>query len=133
METNQIESKIPDLAEISASKIDEWANEKGSEYARSIKTNQIRNVFSHINLIKTKFRNNNNAYNDEIETSLVLLKPKLAYAAGRQNQIKPFQRFMFEIIDSVVRSKHPEKAIENFFYLVEAIVAYHKFYGGKES
>lgn len=122
-----------DLAEVSAAKINEVANEYGKNFAQKIKTNQIRNIFSHINSIKTKFRNKGNIYSDEIETSLILLKPKLAYAAGRQEKVSEFQKFMFEIIDTVVNSKERKKAIENFFDLVEAIVAYHKFYGGRDS
>jgi CRISPR type III-A-associated protein Csm2 len=39
---------------------------------------------------------------------------------------------MFEVIDKVYKSNNKEKAYENFFEFVEAIVAYHKYYGGKD-
>ncbi|MGB9772258.1 MAG: type III-A CRISPR-associated protein Csm2 [Candidatus Kapaibacteriota bacterium] len=129
METNS----VLDLAEKTAQWIDETAKNKGENYAKNIRTNQIRNVFSHINRIRTKFRNKGK-FDEEIEADLILLKPKLAYAAGRQKQIREFQKFMFDIIDAVVNSKGDKnKAIENFFALIEAIVAYHKFNGGKDN
>lgn len=120
---------MEDLANVKGLQINEIANEKGREF-KSIHTNQLRNVFSAVNGIKTKFINRKSL--EEIKDDLILLKPKLAYAKGRQPKIEPFQRFMFEAIDSVANSKNFERALTNFFALVEAIVAYHKYYGGKD-
>ena len=66
-----------------------------------------------------------------IQTELILLKPKLAYAAGRQKNVKKnFQKFMTKAINGVADAQNKKDAIEKFFALVESIVAYHKFYGG---
>jgi CRISPR-associated protein Csm2 len=126
-------TRLPeDLATASAELINKVADEQGADFAKKIKTNQLRNVFSEITLIRTKFKQNK-SWNEDIEKSLILLKPKLAYAKGRNKEVEPFQKFMFNSIDSVIRSKDKNKALSNFFDLVESIVAYHKFHGGKES
>lgn len=125
------DSSFEDLSKWTPRKIDEKASEEARKYV-SIKTNQIRNVFTHINRIRTKFRKSK-VYNEDIERELILLKPKLAYAKGRHKEVGPFQEFMFTIIEGVTKSEKKKDAIENFFALCEAIVAYHKFYGGKDN
>ena len=62
-----------------------------------------------------------------IEPEIVLLKPKLAYAAARQRSAKPLSDVMSIAIDNV-------KTVEDFKRLVqfvESIIAYHKSAGGK--
>lgn len=125
-----------DLADFSANAINDLAEKSCKEvFSRNIKTNQIRNFFSHINTIQMSYKKARNEYNSGIERDLILLKPKLAYAAGRQNRnqqesYKQFTGLLSKAIDSVVSSKEQKIALCNFFALVEAIVAYHKFYGG---
>ncbi len=104
-----------------------------------IKTNQIRNFFSHINTIQMKYKKKKQ-YHEDIDKDLILLKPKLAYAAGRQKQgsseqdiYKLFTKLLSKAIDGVRDSKEKDKAIENYFAFVEAIVAYHKYHGGKDN
>lgn len=132
-----------DLAEISPDKINQIAEEKGKLFAEGttkqqgkgrlfvVKTNQIRNVFGHINSIRTEYKKTKE-WNDKIGRELILLKPKLAYAAGRNPDVKGFQEFMFQAIDGVINSPNQKEALENFFALIESVVAYHKFYGGKD-
>jgi CRISPR-associated protein Csm2 len=57
-----------------------------------------------------------------IETSIVLLKPKLAYAAARQAAAKPLSRVMEAAIEQV----HTLADFERLVQLAESIVAYHK-------
>jgi CRISPR-associated protein Csm2 len=121
-----------DLAGTPADAIDAIAKQKGQAFATSIKTNQIRNVFAAVSSIRQQFKQTGNC-TPEIERSLILLKPKLAYAAGRQTVVRPFQEFMSQAIDAVKNSKNKKDALENFFALVESVVAYHKFYGGKDN
>lgn len=133
-------SQLPnDLAELKPEDLNAIADKKGNDFTK-IKTNQIRNVFANINAIRTDFKiaittkdaQDQNEKINKIKRDLVLLKPKLAYAAGRQNVVKPFQEFLFELINKTVNSKKLELALENFFIMVESVVAYHKFYGGKD-
>ena len=133
-------SQLPnDLAELKPEDLNAIADKKGNDFTK-IKTNQIRNVFANINAIRTDFKiaittkdaQDQNEKINKIKRDLVLLKPKLAYAAGRQNVVKSFQEFLFELINKTVNSKKLELALENFFIMVESVVAYHKFYGGKD-
>lgn len=91
-----------------------------------LKTNQIRNFYSAITRMRADFQQS--GFTPEIQTQLVMLKPKLAYAAGRQTAVRAnFYPFMKTAIDGVRQAKDLEK----FFLLVESIVAYHKFHGGE--
>ncbi len=129
-----------DLASIQPDILDAIANEKGKEF-KPINTNQIRNVFAHINTLRTDFRvaktereqDAKDKIYSQVKRDLILLKPKLAYAAGRKNVVRPFQEFLFDLIDKTTNSTKIDEALENFFVMVESVVAYHKFYGGKEN
>jgi len=136
--------EIPrDLAEMSPEAINTAADERGRQFAKGqpkqrdkgneyvVTTNQIRNVFGHINTIRTEYKITNE-WNQNIGRELILLKPKLAYAVGRNKDVKQFQEFMFRIIDGVINSQNQKQALENFFALIESVVAYHTFYGGQE-
>lgn len=124
-------SNAKNIAEYTPEEIVKEADEKGKNFNR-IKTNQIRNFFAEINRIRQDFKIKNN-WDENIEIKLVLLKPKLAYAAGRKSEVKPFAEYLIKKIDEVQISKNKTKALENFIYLVESIVAYHKFYGGRDN
>jgi len=96
-----------------------------------LKTNQIRNFYSAITRMRADFEQSENGY-EQVKTQLVMLKPKLAYAAGRQTAVRAnFYQFMTSAIKSVEQASDKSKAMENFFLLVESVVAYHKFHGGE--
>ena len=82
---------------------------------------QIRNVFGEIKRIQMKGFENEKA-------SFFLLKPKIAYAAKRHNDIgintlkKYFDLAHKEVADA--------RTYQNFVDFFESILAYHKAYGG---
>lgn len=107
------------------------AEEKGKTLSHDLKTNQVRNFFSAVIAIKNKVELMGKEFKyEDIETELILLKPKLAYAAGRQTTVRPFKSFVDEALEALQKSKDKRKALDNFFNLIESFVAYHKFYGG---
>lgn len=113
---------------------EEWGRRLADRH-RGIKTNQIRNIYGTIQHIRVR-ASQPNSNTADINRSLIFLKPKLAYASGRQSQqseMRPLRNFLVDAINSVVKSQKPEKARENFFILMESIVAYHKFHGGQDS
>jgi CRISPR-associated protein Csm2 len=63
----------------------------------------------------------------KIEADVVLLKPKLAYAAARQRSAKPLEEVISVAIDKVESTKDFERLVQ----LIESIIAYHKAEGGK--
>lgn len=109
----------------------ENAKSHAEKLAKSIRTNQVRNFYSGVIRIKQKYEIEKK-WTREIETQVQLLKPALAYAAGRQNAVKPFKDFIEPQIESLLSSDNKEKALEKFFVLIESFIAYHKFYGGKD-
>ena len=142
---SQNHKSITQLDIISPQDIVSIASEKGQSFAKKdkIKTNQIRNFYSAINRIrqkvkeKNKFKSlddGNNKFKElesQIDTELILLEPKLAYAAGRQSAVRNFYEFIKDAISAYKDSEDKEKAINNFIILIESVVAYHKFYGGE--
>lgn len=110
---------------------EEWGK-KLADQQDGVKTNQIRNLYAAVQHIRVR-ASQPEPDTEDINRRLVFLKPKLAYATGRQRQLRQLRDFLVLAIDSVVHSADPPKARENFFILMESIVAYHKFYGGRDS
>ena len=122
----QMPIQVPnDLHEWKATELNDVADECGKKFA-GITPNQIRNVFSEVKRIQLEWKKGKKY--DDAERGLVLLKPRLAYAAGRKKSVTPFKEVLGKAIDGVINSTEHEKALENFFSFVEAIVAYHKYY-----
>jgi len=69
------------MSSISAEEIDSIGNAKGEAFSQRVKTSQLRNVYSAINGIRALYQQRG-GYAPDIERRLILLKPKLAYAAG---------------------------------------------------
>ncbi len=121
-----------DLAEWSPEKLDEVAKEQAELFVKKrLRTSQIRNIYSTIVRIRNDYQREGKRF-EKVRTSLVMLRPKLAYAAGRNSEVRPFRDLLDGAIEAVLGSSKPERALENFFALAEAVVAYHKFHGGKD-
>ena len=110
---------------------EQWGKRLANRH-RGVKTNQIRNLYSAVQQIRVR-ADQPDVDQEDINRRLIFLKPKLAYASGRQPALKALRDFLVPAIDSVVNSQNPQEARENFFFLMESIVAYHKFYGGRDS
>lgn len=133
-QTTQANEPPIDLNTITAEELDCRGEEWGKKLAKGVKTNQIRNLYGAVQHIRVR-ASRPQPDTEDINRRLIFLKPKLAYASGRQSALKPLRNLLVQAIDSVVKkdNPNPEKARENFFFLMESIVAYHKFYGGKNS
>lgn len=91
-------------------------NSKGRDSKNKLSTSQVRTVLTEIQKMKRYDHN-----------KIQLLRPKLAYAAGRhRGKVKDFQELMEALF-----KKLNEDNFENFKYFIEALVAYHKYHGGK--
>jgi len=102
-------------------KMNEFCSKYGEKFARGgLSTSQIRKIFDEI-LTMHEYE----------EKSLLLLRPKLAYTVGKhRRKINIIEEFG-KLIDDAINITN-EKNFENFKNFVEAIVAYHKYYGGKD-
>ncbi len=90
----------------------------GRKLARSLKTAQIRKVYSAVKKIQMSREFNRN--------ELIMLKPKLAYAAARNKSVEELKVALTEAIDHV----DDNDKFKNFVDFFEAILAYHKAHGG---
>jgi CRISPR-associated protein Csm2 len=105
---------------------------------QGLKTNQIRKFLDTVNRLKVeiKVQIKNKTIDSEviiltdlpkIDTELVLLKQKLAYASARQPAVKPLK----EVMDAAIEKVQDSEDFERFFQLIESIIAYHKAAGGE--
>ncbi|HAX80743.1 MAG TPA: type III-A CRISPR-associated protein Csm2 [Cyanobacteria bacterium UBA11372] len=105
---------------------------------RGLKTNQIRKFLDTVNRLKVEIKVQiKNQTTDsgvifltdlpKIDSELVLLKQKLAYASARQDAVKPLK----EVMDAAIEKVEDSDDFERFFQLIESIIAYHKAAGGE--
>lgn len=87
---------------------------------------QIRNVFGEIKRIQLK-----GIDKPEGKTAFLLLKPKVAYAEGR-NRTKGLTLFKSIFDKGWKYAGENQATYNNFCALLEAILAYHKAHGGKD-
>lgn len=90
-----------------------------------LETNQVRKFLDAINRLKSVLAQENEF--SKIETEVVLLKPKLAYAAAREKAAKPLSEVMSKAIDKVESKEDFERLVQ----FIESIIAYHKAEGGR--
>lgn len=94
----------------------------------SISVSQIRKFLSAVNGIQNKLSAiESEEIPEKLADEIQYLRIKLAYQAGRNNDVKPLQKVLDPEIQEIGRNK---KKFEEFATLIESIVAYHKFYGG---
>jgi CRISPR-associated protein Csm2 len=94
-----------------------------------VTTSQIRQIFGKLKAIEAKGFNSK-----ELQTEFLMIKPLLAYASGRHRKTG-LERLKERIswgIDAVFNGSEAERKsrFKNFCKLFEAILAYHKAYGG---
>lgn len=91
---------------------------------------QIRNIFTEVRKIEALW----NSKPEEALRRLNMLKPKLYYQEARNASVKPLREVLSPAIDVVENASTQEERnirFERFMDLFEAILAYHRVYGGK--
>ena len=103
---------------------------KSAEYAgkfmadKGLTNSKIRSIYGEIKRIQM-------GTFEEEKVSFYLLKPKMAYALGRDDKNQGLKLFK-KIFDKCFEDVTDQKSYRNFCFLIEAILAYHKAYGGKD-
>jgi CRISPR-associated protein Csm2 len=103
----------------------------------AVTTSQIRQILTQANMIHNRImelelnQDNFTVLPDEVVRMILGMEVKLVYQAGRSPDVKTFieKSKLKEQIQAVGRDKEKFKL---FFAYLEALVAYHRFYGGKE-
>jgi CRISPR-associated protein Csm2 len=103
----------------------DYAEKAGMYMAKKGLTNsKIRSIYGEIKRIQmSEFEKEKSAF--------ILLKPKVAYALGRDANNAGLKLFK-EIFDLSSNDVTDQKSFRNFCHLMEAILAYHKANGGKD-
>lgn len=91
----------------------------GRKLARNLKTSQIRKVYGAVKKIQMSEEFNRN--------ELIMLKPKLAYAAARKAEVEELKDTLTKAINEV----DDDAKFRNFVDFFEAILAYHRAFGGE--
>ncbi len=119
----QYATELKDLGTLGAEKIVEIAEQVGKRLKEiDLKINQIRRFLDEARQIEGEVKRG--VFPAD---RVVLLRPKLAYAAGRERKVKD----LMTVLDPALRSASiSQENFEKFLRLIEAIVAYHRYYGG---
>ena len=115
----QQEVDISDIIENGGEPLVTAAEILGRKLARSLKTSQIRKVYGAVKKIQMSEEFNRN--------ELIMLKPKLAYAAARKPEVEGLKDTLTKAINEV----DDDKKFKNFVDFFEAILAYHRAFGGE--
>lgn len=108
-----------------------------------VTTSQIRKFLTAVNTITEKvnvfrMQNPDNAEQlpEELQAEIKFLKIKLAYQIGKNNNRwgNPVKDFADagDLIKEIDAIKDSAKAFQTFANYMEALVAFHKFYGGRD-
>lgn len=96
-------------------------------------TTKIRNLLSILNVIQQMVKEEpGKKINSDTLGKIQYFKMRCAYEAGRDSAVDDFieKSNIMNYIDNIQESK---KNFEVFFHYVEALVAYHRYYGGRNN
>ncbi len=88
---------------------------------KKMTTSQLRNIFARVQKIES-----------ERYYKLYLLRPKLAFIAGRSDTTNEMKTMIF-LLDQLISNVDSPEKLKQFQAFYEAVIAYHKYYGGKEN
>lgn len=132
---------IVDKAELAIKSIRKPNKKNHDKLVIELKTNQIRKILTAVNILKNKvdiYKIANpqaKKLDEELQMEIEFLRVNIAYQIGREKGKEKLVREFVEKADllNMVKDINGDiKAFENFCRYIEALVAFHKFYGGQE-
>lgn len=132
---------IVDKAELAIKSIRKPNKKNHDKLVIELKTNQIRKILTAVNILKNKvdiYKIANpqaKKLDEELQMEIEFLRVNIAYQIGREKGKENLVREFVEKADLLNMIKNINgdiKAFENFCRYIEALVAFHKFYGGQE-
>lgn len=115
--------------------INKWCKNDLAQRNSEVTTSKLRKFYGEVKRIQSV-----GIDTDQGRKAFMMLKPKLAYAVGREKKNYNFKELYIFLeaginyidIDGVIDDKERKSRFNNFTHLFESIVAYHKFHGGKD-
>jgi len=114
---------------------DKRAETDNSPGYSAMTTSQVRNIFGEIKRIQLQMEGETDPENEDWQGDFLMLRPKIAYNTARvlnqkkDNRIKVFRDVLEMAHKQVSKNKENFKRFSQF---AEAIIAYHKVYGGRD-
>ncbi|WP_329886065.1 type III-A CRISPR-associated protein Csm2 [Pseudoramibacter faecis] len=106
--------------------------DKKGKFIGMVTTTQIRNLLSLISAIDNDVRSfRKEDLSDSIKGRIAYLKVRFLYDAGRDQKVKNFVETA-KLIDIVEEIDGKRSNFMLFSRYMEALVAYHRYYGGKD-
>ena len=128
---------IVDKAELAIKSIRKPNKKNHDKLVIELKTNQIRKILTAVNILKNKVdiykiaKPQAKKLDEELQMEIEFLRVNMSYQAGRDNLVREFIE-KADLLNMVKDINGDIKAFENFCRYIEALVAFHKFYGGQE-
>ena len=99
---------------------------------KNITKSQIRKFLAAVNKISNMVKlSNDEELNDDILDEIKYMQIQFAYIVGKNNKNNEVKK-LYEELKKEMNNLKTKKDFINFARYIEAIVAYHKFHGGKE-
>ncbi len=126
--TEHIGKSLKSLKDWDAKDLVSRADQIGGELSQKMTTSKIRNFLDEVNRINAEIKGKGEDFDS---SRVTLLKPQLAYAAGRERGderrvLTEFAELFFAAIGKVEDAKD----FKRFMDFTQAVVAYHRFHGG---
>ena len=121
------------LKELSKPGTDKMGNKRP---AQLVTTSKIRNILSMAaDIYDNVLQNSSSELSSDIVGRIEYLRVRMIYEAGRDGDKSPTRRFIDEshLLDYVKMISNDKKKFILFYRYMEALVAFHKYYGGKEN
>jgi len=109
------------------------ADELGKELSKKLTTSQIRNIFGEVRSIEQEVGLEEKTLPLNVQRRLLMLKPKMAYQVGRFGNNDALSALVKTLSDAINLIGNDVRRFHTFVDLFEAILAYHRRYGGKTS
>lgn len=128
---------VPDIA-AEAEAVITSLMEEDRYHQLQLKTSQIRKFLAAVTAVTNKIdvwhmsHLDTNVLPEDLAAEVKYLKVKLAYQAGRERSVREFGE-KADLTNRINKIGRDLKKYQDFAHFVEALVAYHKFYGGKEA
>jgi CRISPR-associated protein Csm2 len=108
------------------------ADRLGKELGRNgLTTSQIRNIFGEVRSIEQEVLPTDQQLSLDVQRRLLMLKPKMAYQVGRFSNNQALQELVETLSDAIGLIGNDKNRFQTFVNLFEAILAYHRRYGGE--
>ena len=118
------------LKELSKPGTDKFGNKRP---AQLVTTSKIRNILSMAaDIYDNVLQNSSSELSSDIVGRIEYLRVRMIYESGREHTVKRFLEAS-KLLEYVKMIGNDKKKFILFYRYMEALVAFHKYYGGKEN